>query len=101
MTENDIKREIMATARAMGFIAIRVNAGKPRHNVYGAPNGTPDVLVLMPGGRSLWVETKMPGKGPTGVQADMHKRMRDMKHAVTVSRSVEEFVESVREVTEA
>lgn len=98
MTENDVKREIMATARAMGYIAIRVNAGKPRHNVYGAPNGTPDVLVLMRCGQTLWVETKKVGGKVSEVQTEMHKRMRGLGHAVTVARSVAEFIEAVKEL---
>jgi hypothetical protein len=34
--------------------------------------GWPDFIIFGPGGRSLWVETKAPGKEPTKMQ--LHRR---------------------------
>lgn len=104
MTEAAIQREIMQAARAMGHKAFRMNAGKVR--VKGgfmelAEDGTPDLLIIMSRGRSLWVEVKKPGEEPAVVQRLRHRELRNMGHAVTVARSVEEFIKAVGEMEEA
>lgn len=101
MTETAIQKEIMQTARAMGHKCYRINSGRAKTKggyVHLAEMGTPDLFVIMSGGRSLWVEVKKPGEEPTVVQRLRHRELRNMGHAVTVARSVEDFIEAVREM---
>lgn len=98
MTETAIQKQIIDCARAMGYKPFRMNAGH-RNGYHGAEAGTPDLLVLMPGGRSLWVEVKTPSGEVSKVQRVRHRELRNLGHAVTVARSVEEFVEAVKEIT--
>jgi hypothetical protein len=99
VTETAIQKQIIDCARAMGYKPFRMNSGQARNNVKLHAAGTPDLLIIMPRGRSLWVEVKRPGQHPTAIQMKRHKELRDMGHACTVCRSVEEFVEAVKEIT--
>lgn len=98
MTETEIQASIMAAARAMGYKAYRLNAGGRRGRIRLLEPGTPDVLVLMRGGRTLFVEIKRAGEDPTDVQKERHRELRELGHAVTVARAVEDFIEAEKEV---
>ena len=45
-------------------------------------NGVPDRIILLPGGRAVFVETKRPGEHPRQTQLFMHERLRRMGFAV-------------------
>lgn len=51
--------------------------------------GIPDRLLLLPGGRALFVETKTTGKGPSKIQAYVHKQLRAIGFDVRVIDSTE------------
>jgi hypothetical protein len=51
--------------------------------------GIPDRLVLLPGGRAVFVETKSGGKKPSKIQAYVHKRLRAIGFDVRVIDSTE------------
>lgn len=97
LTETEIQKQIANTARAMGCKVYRMNAGG-RNGYHGAEAGTPDLLVVMDFGYVLWVEVKRPGEEPTEIQAERHRELRGMGHAVAVCRSAEDFVAAVREL---
>lgn len=46
--------------------------------------GVPDRMVLMPGGRTYFVELKQAGEKPTLVQQVWHTRLREMGYEVVV-----------------
>lgn len=83
---------------------LRLNAGKiligkgtPHERIIsGVEAGTPDLLVLLDGGRTVWVELKAPGKKPTALQAGWHARARKLGHQVAVCYSVTEVLVAVR-----
>ncbi len=54
-----------------------------------ATAGLPDRLVLLPGGRVMFVETKAPKKGPTPLQDYMHRKIRGLGFEVHVVNSLE------------
>lgn len=61
MSESDIQRQIVDALRAVGGYPIRIQSGRvkvARGWMTLAPAGTPDVLVLLPRGRCLWLEVK-------------------------------------------
>lgn len=61
-------------------------------------DGVPDRLVLLPGGRIVFVELKAPGKKPTPLQLLQQKRIADLGFEVLVIDSkagVDEFIAGV------
>ena len=96
-SESKIQRSIVEVAVLFGYKPYRLNAGN-RRNYHGAEEGTPDLLVVMDRGRSLWVEVKRPGERPTEIQAQRHRELRSLGHAVVVATSVDEFRKSVEEL---
>lgn len=58
-------------------------------------NGTPDIEVLLDGGRSLWIETKVGDKGLTDDQRTWHHKAAALGHTVIVARSVQDAVDAV------
>ena len=51
--------------------------------------GYPDRIVMLPGGRTFWVELKAPGKKPTKLQAEMHEKLRKLGQVVLVIDNME------------
>lgn len=58
------------------------------------PIGIPDRLILMPGGKTMFVELKDKGKKPRGIQLVRHRELRTLGFDVFVIDSKDE----VREV---
>ncbi len=51
--------------------------------------GVPDRLLLLPGGKCVFVEFKAPGKRPTALQAKRHDELRSLGFRVEVIDSKE------------
>ena len=51
-------------------------------------SGLPDRLVLLPGGRIIFVELKAPGNRPSAHQIVVHDRLRKLGFEVVVLSSV-------------
>lgn len=63
-------------------------------------NGMPDRLVVMPGGVSVWVETKKPVGGVlSSMQKHQHKRLRALGQRVEVVWTKEQADRLVAELT--
>jgi len=91
MKEADIQREIVKALRQLGFIVLRLNAGKTQHNVKLCEPGTPDLLAI---GHevTLWIEVKAPGGKLRDTQVEMHKQLRKRGQLVAVCDSVDSAV---------
>lgn len=100
VTEIEIQAAIVAAAKTLGYKVYRLNAGG-RRNYHGQEAGTPDLLVIMGRGRTLFVEVKRGAGQPTEVQKQRHRELRKLGHAVVVARSVEDFIQAEREVRES
>lgn len=70
-----------AVAKAGGWAPKWTSPGNP---------GVPDRIVLLPGGRIVFVELKAPGKKPTALQAKIHDRLRALGFEVRVIDSLED-----------
>ena len=57
--------------------------------------GVPDRIILVPGGRVVFAETKQPGKKPTPRQRRMHRKLREMGFVVFGCVDGEEEIENV------
>lgn len=58
-------------------------------------NGVPDRIVMLPGGRIVFVELKAPGGRPTKLQAMQHARLRALGcdvHVIDSKQAVDELV---------
>lgn len=89
MKESNILKQITLYVSERGYIPIRLNSGKfyqgtlrntPEYgeiltqlrHVMGTVEGTADLLVILDGGRVLWIETKT----RTGRQREAQKRFQ-------------------------
>lgn len=62
-------------------------------------NGVPDRIVIIPGGRIIFVELKAPGKKPTALQQVQHDRLRVLGCDVRVIDSREGVDDLIKELT--
>ncbi|MDN8590832.1 VRR-NUC domain-containing protein [Paenibacillus sp. 11B] len=82
MKESQIESYLRDKIKALGGIAYKfVSPGN---------SGVPDRMVLLPEGRTVFVELKAPGKKPTKLQQVQHKRMQALGHEVRVIDSREQ-----------
>jgi len=81
MRESRIEGALVRRVHELGGYAIKLAA--PGHR------GAPDRLVLLPGGRVMFVEVKAPGRRPTALQARMHARLVAMGFRVETLDNLE------------
>lgn len=62
-------------------------------------NGVPDRIVIIPGGRIIFVELKAPGKKPTALQQVQHDKLRALGCDVRVIDSREGVDDLIKELT--
>lgn len=89
MNEKTIERKLTTDVRECGGIAVKLAAT--------GISGMPDRLILLPGGRMAFVETKAPGKKPRALQ---EQRML-MLERIGFRCFVVDSVEKIREVLDA
>ena len=67
-------------------------------------SGVPDRLVLLPGGRSIFIELKVSGKEPTAIQLLQHKKIQALGFIVLVidsKKKVDEyFLNGVKQISD-
>lgn len=81
MRESQIEAHLRKRVTAMGGLCWKVTSPNLR--------GVPDRIVLMPEGRTCWVELKAPGKVPTIQQQRRHTDLWKRGHRVAVLDSIE------------
>lgn len=112
--EHELQREIQAALSKEGCRAFRTNAGdawtgewqtmgqqailiKHARRFIGLPKGFPDLLVVCPGGKVVFMEIKTQTGRVSPEQQKMHQFLRRMGQRVTVARSVSDAIKAVRE----
>lgn len=63
-------------------------------------NGVPDRIILLPGGKAVFVELKAPGKKPRKLQVWVHKSLAKLGFRVLVidtKEKADNFVKEARE----
>ena len=60
--------------------------------------GMPDRLVLLPGGRVIWVELKTDGGALSAVQLVVHRKLEKLGQIVKVVWSIEEADKLIEEI---
>ena len=97
--ETAISSKIADILSDLGFMHQRNPCGRLKVRggwVYGAPNGTPDRLVLLDGGSVVWVEVKKPGGVLSQAQLDWHREARERwGHRVEVADNAQDAISAV------
>lgn len=75
MRESTVEAALSRECRLHGFPCIKLAPTSP---------GVPDRLVVAPGGGSVFVEVKAPGRSPRAAQVSWHERLASMGHRVCV-----------------
>ena len=76
MREQRIERQLVQQVSKLGGLALKfVSPGMA---------GVPDRLLLFPGGRAVFVETKAPGTKPRPLQVHRHEQLRALGFRVFV-----------------
>jgi hypothetical protein len=86
--EADLHAEILDYCRARGWLAVHSRMDVPQT----AGIGTPDFVLALPGGRSVWVEAKARRNKPTSEQLAWLAGLRALGHHAHVVWSFEEFL---------
>ena len=68
MTEKEVEAYLRDEIRKLGGIAPKF--------VCPGTNGMPDRIILLPGGRTVFAETKSKGRHPRPLQKAAHRRLR-------------------------
>lgn len=98
MSETALSKAIQQTLEGMGCLVIRVQSGLlrlPGRVVRCAPKGTPDLCVLVDGGRTVWLEVKHGAGKASPEQLHMHSAMQEMGHEVAVVWSVKDAIDAI------
>lgn len=90
--EKTVERYLRDQVRNRGGLALKL--------VCPGWTGVPDRLILMPGGRAYFAETKDLGKHPRPRQRYVHDRLRALGFQVFVPDSRTAVDELLREVTQ-
>ena len=92
------KRINERTVEAALVSAVAARGGKALKIFSPVSAGMPDRLVLLPGGRSAWVELKAPGCKPRPLQLITHDRLRALGQRVYVVDSLETIDSTLDEI---
>lgn len=99
--ETILQNEIRIELSKLGCIVLRHDVGTFRspdgkHAVKIGTIGEPDLTVLCPNGKTVWLEVKVKPNKPTKEQLAFIKRATEMGHIAAVVYSVEEAVKLCR-----
>jgi len=101
-TEAQLQKAIVDTLRWRGCLVFAVPNGGKRAKIeaarmvgQGTLAGAPDLVVILPGGGTLWLEVKTAKGRVEPHQAELHDRMRRLGHDVRVVRSIDDALASV------
>lgn len=91
MNEKLIERKLREGVKALGGLALKFSS--PYHR------GIPDRIILMPGGRTFFVELKTTGKKPTLLQQKAIKELKELgfdARVIDSKESLNNFLEELK-----
>lgn len=91
VSEKMIERYLVDSAKNIGMPCLK----------YSNPNmvGYPDRLLVLPGGKAIWVELKSKGRKPTKIQEARIAELSGMGHTVKVidnKADIDELIKTIR-----
>lgn len=87
LSEKALERRLVKEVKKLGFLSVKMQ--DPMNG------GLPDRLIVIPGGRVVWVELKSRGKKPTLLQESRIKNLNAYGHVVFVADSREDIDEVI------
>ena len=90
--ERDVESYLTTRLAGIGLPCLKFNPDNK--------TGMPDRLILLPGGRVIWVELKTSGGHLEEIQKLQHKRLNDLGHRVVVIWGKAEVDKLVSEIVE-
>lgn len=66
--------------------------------VQGVLAGVPDLCIVLPEGRMMWVEMKAAEGRVSKAQTELHEHFAELGHRILVAYSAEEALDKLREV---
>lgn len=88
-SEKAVERKLVEGVRELGGMAIKMLTDQF--------SGLPDRLVLLPGGRVLFVELKTTGQKPRKLQVSVHNALRAIGFRVEVVDTIEGIKKLLKE----
>lgn len=92
MRESALERRLVREVEAIGGLAPKWISPGTR--------GVPDRIIILPGGRTVFVEMKAPGKQLQPLQRKWFKTLASLGHKVYKIDSVEDIERFLQEVTQ-
>jgi hypothetical protein len=86
--ESELHEQIFAECRRRGWYVVHSRMDMPSTNGVG----TPDFIIAMDGGRTLWIEAKAKGRKCTPAQLAAEAWLLKLNHSVDAVWSFEEFL---------
>lgn len=81
MSESGLERGCTRLVNKRGGVLLKLQMSR----------GWPDRILMMPGGKLVFVELKRPGKNPTALQAWVHGQIRGLGFRCLVIRTIKEM----------
>ena len=81
-----------------GFFVFHIPNHKEMHKDPGAMSGIPDLQIVLPEGKVIWMELKRREGGRLSpVQKEVHKRLEELGHIVIVGYGAKDAMEKFKE----
>ena len=93
--ESQLHDDIIEFCKSKGWYYVHSRMDQRSTNAIG----TPDFIIAMDGGKTLWIECKMPGKKATIFQLGALTHLNKLKHQACLVTSLDEFLEAVKQAT--
>ena len=91
--EKDIEGYLKSRVEKLGGLALKLPASLYR--------GIPDRMILLPGARVAFAETKVPGEEPRGTQRYWHRILKGLGVKVFVPKTKEDVEAMLNEIRSA
>lgn len=103
--EREVQDRILAALQGRGLLAFHIpNHGRynPKTRQYTIVDkyhvpGIPDIAVVLPNGRMLWIEVKSMAGTQSVEQMEVEKRLRAMGHPYVLARTLDDVLVPMRQ----
>lgn len=91
--ESQLHEDIIEYCKSKGWYYVHSRMDQRSTNAIG----TPDFIIAIDGGKTLWIECKIPGKKATIFQLAALTHLNKLQHKARLVTSMDGFVEAVKQ----